>query len=61
MFSSFFQLIGFPVLKPVNSPAKQVAQRRLSKAGTEMTGLIASDRASDIRPTSTSDAVQQKK
>jgi len=61
MFSSFFQLMGFPALKPVNSPAKQVAQSQPSKAGAEGIGLKASGGAANTRQTSTSDVIEQKK
>jgi hypothetical protein len=61
MFSSFFQLMGFPALKPVNSPAKQVAQGQPSKAGAEGISLNASGGATNTRQTSTSDVIEQKK
>src|SRR5512133_533756 len=61
MFSSFFQLMGFPTRKPVNSRANEVAQSQSSNAGAEAISQIVSDSAANARQPSISDINKQNK
>jgi len=55
MFVSLLQLMGFPVAKPVNSRANEVAQSQPSKAGVEGIKSKASDPAANTKQTSASE------